>query len=147
MRISDWSSDVCSSDLWPANLQTLTRGAPGCIPGFLRSSRVSMHQASTGEPRMLKEVGGVTVQARHRATCHCGAVELELDLPDGIVDPRRCDCSICRRKGAVVASVPLAGLRIVRGSEHLRLYEFNPNTAKHYFRGTCGIYKIGRAHV
>src|SRR3546814_7063952 len=89
MRISDWSSDVCSSDLWPANLQTLTRGAPGCIPGFLRSSRVSMHQASTGEPRMLKEVGGVTVQARHRATCHCGAVELELDLPDGIVDPRR----------------------------------------------------------
>src|SRR3546814_7289314 len=93
-----------------------------------------MHQASTGEPRMLKEVGGVTVQARHRATCHCGAVELELDLPDGIVDPRRCDCSICRRKGAVVASVPLAGLRIVRGSEHLRLYEFNTNTAKHYFR-------------
>src|SRR3546814_11741462 len=83
---------------WPANLQTVTRGAPGCIPGFLRSSRVSVHQASTGEPRMLKEVGGVTVQARHRATCHCGAVELELDLPDGIVDPRRCDCSICRRK-------------------------------------------------
>src|SRR3546814_19727755 len=58
-------------------------------------------------PRMLKEFGGVTIQARHRATCHCGAVELELDLPDGIVDPRRCDCSICRRKGAVVASVPL----------------------------------------
>lgn len=89
---------------------------------------------------MLKEVGGVAVQARHRATCHCGVVELELDLPDGIVDPRRCDCSICRRKGAVVASVALAGLRIVKGSEHLRLYEFNTHTAKHYFCGNCGIY-------
>jgi len=63
-----------------------------------------------------------------------------LTLPDGIVDPRRCDCSICRRKGAVVASVPLSGIRIVRGQEHLRLYQFNTRTAKHYFCDTCGIY-------
>lgn len=32
---------------------------------------------------MLKEVGGAPIQSRHRATCHCGAVVLELDLPDG----------------------------------------------------------------
>ena len=89
---------------------------------------------------MLKEVGGVPIRAKHRATCHCGAVCLELDLPDGIVDPRRCDCSICRRKGAIVASVPLAGLRVVKGEERLRLYRFNTGTARHYFCGHCGIY-------
>ncbi|WP_102946917.1 GFA family protein [Stenotrophomonas sp. VV52] len=89
---------------------------------------------------MLKEVGGVPIQPRHRATCHCGAVELELDLPDGIVSPRRCDCSICRRKGAVVASVPLAGLHVVKGAEQLKLYQFNTHAAKHYFCGICGIY-------
>ena len=89
---------------------------------------------------MLKEVGGVPIQPRHRATCHCGAVELELDLPNGIESPRRCDCSICRRKGAVVASVLLSGLRLVKGEEHLKLYEFNTHTAKHYFCGICGIY-------
>ena len=89
---------------------------------------------------MLKEVGGVAIQSKHRSTCHCGAVVLELDLPDGIVDPRRCDCSICRRKGAVVASVPLIGLRVVQGAEHLTLYQFNTNTAKHYFCSNCGIY-------
>lgn len=89
---------------------------------------------------MLKEVGGVLIQPKHRATCHCGAVELELDLPDGIVSPRRCDCSICRRKGAVVASVPLAGLHVVKGAEQLRLYQFNTHAAKHYFCGICGIY-------
>ena len=89
---------------------------------------------------MLKEVGGVAIQSRHRASCHCGAVELELDLPDGIVDPRRCDCSICRRKGAVVASVPLHGLRIVKGADRLKLYQFNTNTARHYFCSNCGIY-------
>lgn len=89
---------------------------------------------------MLKEVGGVLIQPKHRATCHCGAVELELDLPDGIVSPRRCDCSICRRKGAVVASVPLAGLHVVKGAEQLKLYQFNTHAAKHYFCGICGIY-------
>lgn len=90
--------------------------------------------------RVIKEVGGVEIRSRHRASCHCGAVELELDLPDGIVSPRRCDCSICRRKGAVVASVPLHGLRILKGAEHLTLYQFNTNTAKHYFCARCGIY-------
>jgi hypothetical protein len=47
---------------------------------------------------MIKIVGTTSILERHRATCHCGAVELELSLPDGIVDPRRCDCSMCRRK-------------------------------------------------
>ena len=89
---------------------------------------------------VLKEVGGIAIQPTHRASCHCGAVELELDLPDGIVDPRRCDCSICRRKGAVVASVPLHGLRVVKGADRLKLYQFNTNTARHYFCSNCGIH-------
>jgi len=89
---------------------------------------------------MIKQVGGVPIRPKHRATCHCGSVELELDLPDGIVDPRHCNCSICKRKGAVVASVPLSGIRIVKGAEYLRLYEFNTLTAKHYFCSNCGVY-------
>lgn len=89
---------------------------------------------------MVKKVGATDILAKHKASCHCGAVELELSLPDGIVDPRRCDCSICRRKGAIVASVPLSGMRIVRGHDKLRLYQFNTGTAKHYFCEVCGIY-------
>jgi len=89
---------------------------------------------------MIKQVGSTTILERHRATCHCGAVELELSLPDGIVNPRRCDCSMCRRKGAIVASVPLAGIRVVKGFDVLRLYQFNTKTAKHYFCSVCGIY-------
>jgi hypothetical protein len=89
---------------------------------------------------MIRQVGGTEILPVHRAFCHCGAVVLELDLPDGIVDPRRCNCSICRRKGAITATVPLSGLRIVRGQETLRLYQFNTRTAKHYFCSVCGIY-------
>lgn len=88
----------------------------------------------------LCEVDGVPIQSKHRATCHCGAVELELDLPDGLVDVRRCDCSLCRRRGAIVASVPLSGIRIVKGVGVLKLYQFNTKAAKHYFCSHCGVY-------
>ena len=98
----------------------------------------------------ITSVAGVPVQPQHRATCHCGTVELLLDLPDGIVDPRRCDCSMCRRRGAIAASVPRQGLQVLRGQNHLRMYQFNTHVAEHYFCGVCGIYthhQIGRAHV
>jgi len=67
-------------------------------------------------------------------------VELELFLPEGLTNLRRCNCSMCRRKGAIMASVPLADLRVVKGQNVLKLYEFNTHTAKHYFCSTCGIY-------
>jgi hypothetical protein len=88
----------------------------------------------------IRQVGPTQIRERHKATCHCGAVEIELHLPDGVVDPRRCDCSICRRKGAIVAGVPLSGLRVVKGQDVLKLYQFNTNTAKHFFCSNCGIY-------
>jgi hypothetical protein len=89
---------------------------------------------------MIKKVGSTVIMQTHRAACHCGSVVLELRLPDGIVSPRRCDCSMCRRKGAIVGSVPLHDLRIIAGQEVLRLYQFNTMTAKHYFCGNCGIH-------
>ena len=88
----------------------------------------------------LKEVDGVPIKAKHKATCHCGLIVLELSLPDGLVDVRRCDCSLCRRRGAIVASVPLSGINIIAGSKHLKLYQFNTKTAKHYFCTNCGSY-------
>lgn len=89
---------------------------------------------------MIKQVGSTIIQPQHKLSCHCGAVKLLLDLPDGIVDPRRCDCSICRRKGTIAASVPLSGVTLVKGHAELKLYQFNTNTAKHYFCSICGIY-------
>jgi hypothetical protein len=89
---------------------------------------------------VIQSVGGVPILERHRLSCHCGGVVLELHLPDGIVDPRRCDCSLCRRRGAIVASVPLAGIRVVQGEELLQLYQFNTRVARHHFCARCGVY-------
>lgn len=75
-----------------------------------------------------------------RSTCHCGAVELELNLPNGLEELRRCDCSMCRRRGAIVASVALDNLKIVKGEDKLSLYQFNTMVAKHFFCSVCGIY-------
>jgi hypothetical protein len=76
----------------------------------------------------------------HKASCHCGAVQFALSLPHGLVDPRRCDCSMCLKRGAIVASVPLDGIKITQGAEFLSLYQFNTLTARHYFCSRCGIY-------
>jgi hypothetical protein len=80
------------------------------------------------------------INSIRKATCHCGAVELELTLPNGLEELRRCDCSMCRRRGAIVASVTLDNLKIVKGVDKLSLYQFNTMTAKHYFCSICGIY-------
>lgn len=76
----------------------------------------------------------------HTASCHCGAVQLQLTLPNGLEELRRCDCSMCRRRGAIVASITLDNLKVIQGEDKLSLYQFNTMTAKHYFCSICGIY-------
>lgn len=80
------------------------------------------------------------IKPLHPGSCHCGAVQFELELPNGLVQLRRCNCSMCRRRGAIVASVPLAGIHITQGEDKLNLYQFNTMTARHYFCSICGIY-------
>jgi hypothetical protein len=86
------------------------------------------------------EVDGIKIEKKHKASCHCGSVEIVFDLPNGLEELRRCDCSLCRRRGAIAASVPLSGIKIVKGEEYLKLYQFNTMTAKHFFCDKCGIY-------
>ena len=88
----------------------------------------------------LREVDGTSIQKKHKLTCHCGCVEIELDLPKGLEDVRRCDCSLCRRRGAIVASASLKNIKILKGHKKLKLYQFNTKEAKHYFCSECGIY-------
>jgi hypothetical protein len=77
-----------------------------------------------------------------RGACHCGAVafEIETDFPELTT----CDCSICRRKNALMVKVHESRFRLLRGEDALRLYQFHTMTARHYFCGTCGIYPFHR---
>lgn len=77
---------------------------------------------------------------RIKGRCHCGAVELSIPWNGEFIKPRRCDCSFCSRRSAVVASVKLADLRIEKGEDALSLYSFGTHTAQHFFCSVCGIY-------
>ena len=76
----------------------------------------------------------------YRGSCHCGAVQFSVDLVDGLKTARRCNCSMCRMRGAIAVSAALGGLQITAGREHLSEYRFNTRTARHFFCSRCGIY-------
>ena len=75
-----------------------------------------------------------------RGQCHCGAVVLEVALTDGLNTARRCDCSFCRRRGAIAVTAPLNGVTVLQGADQLTLYTCGTGTAQHYFCKVCGIY-------
>ena len=74
-----------------------------------------------------------------KLTCHCGLIEIEIDLKKDLEDLYRCNCSMCIRKGAITAVVNKKDLKVVKGKEHLSCYQFKTKVAKHYFCSNCGI--------
>lgn len=81
-----------------------------------------------------------TSQTVHKGACHCGAVQFNVRLSDGLSTIRRCSCSYCTMRGAVAVSANLDGIEFTSGEDLLTLYEFNTRTAQHYFCSKCGIY-------
>lgn len=75
-----------------------------------------------------------------KLTCHCGGVEIEVSLPNDLKNIIRCNCSICKRRSATMAKVGPNDLKIIKGKELLKLYQFHTKVAKHYFCSVCGIY-------
>ena len=73
-------------------------------------------------------------------SCHCGAVKIEVPFDGVFKNPRRCDCSYCSRRGAVMAGVKVEDLSVLQGADTLTLYQWGTMTAKHYFCSVCGIY-------
>jgi hypothetical protein len=72
--------------------------------------------------------------------CHCGLVEANINLPDKIEKVLKCNCSICKRKGAIMAMVKSENFNIIKGQDKLKIYQFHTKVAKHYFCSNCGIY-------
>ena len=76
-------------------------------------------------------------QTTYHGSCQCGAVEFEADLDlDRTV---ACNCSRCRRLGAVLAFCPRDRFRLLAGGAELTAYRFNRMTIEHLFCRTCGI--------
>lgn len=85
------------------------------------------------------------MSASYRGSCHCRRVTFEAlaDLRYAI----DCNCSICRRRGALWHPAADSELRILTGESDLVLYQFHTNTAKHYFCRACGIAPFVRPRI
>ena len=76
-----------------------------------------------------------------KLSCHCGEVQGEIQLPeDGLKTKRRCNCTLCKRKGTVMTFVEVKDLQIKNGSDQLTKYQYHTKVAEHYFCSKCGIY-------
>ena len=82
---------------------------------------------------------------KYQGSCHCGRVSFELEARIAVAT--ECNCSICRKKGAVWHATDDAHLRIVSGQANLGLYQFGTMTAKHYFCTSCGIGIFSRPRI
>ena len=78
----------------------------------------------------------------YRGSCHCGRVRFEVDLELDHV--RACDCSICRKRGALIHRIAKEQLRLLTPLDDLTLYQWHTRTAEDYFCSTCGILPFRR---
>jgi hypothetical protein len=81
----------------------------------------------------------------YQGSCHCGAVRF--GVKSTLTSAIRCNCSLCRRKGTIIAPVSAENFRLLRGEDHLTLYQFNTKVAKHYFCNVCGIHVFHRPRM
>ena len=81
---------------------------------------------------------------KYQGSCHCGRVRFELEAKLDYV--MECNCSLCRRVGALWHGASDASLRIT-GEDELVLYQFNTMTAKHYSCRHCGVHPFCRPRL
>ena len=75
-----------------------------------------------------------------KLTCHCKSIEAEINVDGDLEKIVKCNCSICKRKGAIMSMVKNQDFKITKGEDKLKLYQFHTKVAKHYFCSDCGIY-------
>jgi hypothetical protein len=80
-----------------------------------------------------------------QGSCHCGAIrfEIETDFPELTM----CDCSICKKKNALMVKVHESKFRLLAGAAQLTEYHTHTHTARHNFCSVCGIYPFHRKRV
>ena len=78
----------------------------------------------------------------YTGSCHCGRVRFEVELELDHV--RVCDCSICRKRGALIHRVAEERVRILTPLSELTLYQWHTRTAEDYFCPVCGILPFRR---
>ncbi len=75
--------------------------------------------------------------ATYQGSCHSGRIAFELEGEIGqVID---CNCSMCRRRGGLLAAFPREALTLKTPEQDLSTYRFNREAIAHHFCANCGI--------
>ncbi len=82
-----------------------------------------------------------TFDPKYTVNCHCGAVTgtVKADFASGIT----CNCSICRRKGHILAFTSPDTFKLETTRDDITVYTFNTHNIRHQFCKTCGCAPFG----
>ncbi|HEY0178779.1 MAG TPA: GFA family protein [Dokdonella sp.] len=74
--------------------------------------------------------------------CHCGRIAFEADTElREVID---CNCSMCGKRGGLLAFVPAERARLKMPESDLATYTFNTHHVRHHFCPVCGIAPFSR---
>lgn len=73
----------------------------------------------------------------HEGSCHCGRIAFSVEGDIGQVYD--CNCSMCRRKGALLAAFPRDALTLKTAESDMGTYRFNSERIAHRFCPDCGV--------
>jgi hypothetical protein len=77
-----------------------------------------------------------------QGACHCGAVRYSA-RPD-IAGAFRCNCSICSKTAATIATCEPSAFQLVSGEGELARYQFASRALTRFFCTRCGIHCFAR---
>jgi hypothetical protein len=109
-------------------------GSGGFLAALLESAK-SHRNLKAKEPSMADT-------KTYSGSCHCGHVryEVQADLSKVMA----CNCSICTKRGSLLASVPEGQFSLVSDGDDLTDYQFNRKVIHHLFCPTCGVASFAR---
>ena len=71
-----------------------------------------------------------------RGSCHCGRITYRLDAEP--TEAIQCNCSICRRKGSLLAAFAPDQFHLETSRDDIATYTFGRHVIRHQFCKTCG---------
>ena len=78
---------------------------------------------------------------KYSGGCHCGKVRYDVEMTiDKVIS---CNCSICSKKGHLLAFAPTENFKLLSGEGATTDYQFNKMRIHHLFCSTCGIASFG----
>ena len=69
-------------------------------------------------------------------SCHCGRISFTLDAEP--TEAIECNCSICRRRGSLLAAFAPEQFRLEASPDDISTYTFHKHVIRHQFCKVCG---------